>query len=66
MGEYKTAEAETHIEIWVHCPHCGGYQNQFHNLHEELGHDEPRSEECEVIIECDECSQEFMVTKITY
>lgn len=66
MKEYKTAEAETHIEIWVHCPHCDEYQNQFEKLRESLDYNEPRAEECDAVIECEECHKEFEVTKITY
>jgi len=66
MKDIKTAEAETSIEIWVHCPHCEGYQNRFDDLRESLDYNELRAEECDAVIKCEDCAEDFMVTKITY
>jgi ribosomal protein S27E len=65
MADMKTASAETSIEIWVHCPHCTEYQNRFDDLREALD-GEPRAEECNEVIKCEDCGEEFVVTEITY
>lgn len=68
-NKMKTAKAETHLAIWVHCPYCDSYQNKFYDLRECLGSyggDFLRAEDCEQEIECEDCEKTFIVNEITY
>lgn len=64
----KTATGETSLEIWVHCPYCGEYQDSTDELIEELTNGQLSSDNCHTGIVCDneECGKTFLVTKITY
>lgn len=64
--EIKSTYAETHFEIWVTCPYCDEYQNRVGELKEHLPHDELRADECEAIIKCESCKQNFLVEEIQY
>ena len=59
-------EAETHLQIYVRCPHCEDYQDRLEDLREYLDPNEIRAESCEAELMCFECKKFFVVTKITY
>jgi len=62
----KTAIARTSIECWVDCPYCDSYQDRFDDLKEHYVNGEPRADECEAEIVCEDCKERFVVTSIQY
>ena len=62
----KTTQAETSVEIWLHCPHCDEFQERFEDLRDALDYNELRAEECDEELKCECCNEYFIVNKITY
>ena len=62
----RTTEAETHLEVWVHCPYCDRFQNKVDELKHHFDYGELSALECEVEIECEKCKEVFIVEQIHY
>jgi len=65
--ELKTTDANTFIEVLCNCPYCNAYLDIFdeHGVKESMGY-EPRSENCNLEVDCSECGEKFLVTDIFY
>ena len=63
----KTTTADTHIEVLCNCPNCDAYLDIFdeYGVKESMGY-EPRSENCDLEINCSECKETFLVTDINF
>jgi hypothetical protein len=62
----KTATARTNIECNVTCPYCDTYQDRLDELREHFNSGEPRAEECDAELECNNCKETFIVDLIEY
>lgn len=64
----KTTEAETHLEVWLNCPHCDTYQDRIEELKEYFDHWHLSADSCEAELVCEEksCKKKFVVNKIHY
>ena len=63
----KTVIANTYIEVLCKCPNCGCGQDIFDNdfIKGSLTEDH-RASGCNVEIQCEECSEKFLVTDIDF
>lgn len=62
----KETDACTSLSIDVTCPYCGHYQDRLDDLTDHLEHDELSAEKCEAELDCEECGETFLVTRIWY
>lgn len=66
MKDIKEVSATTYLEVMAHCPHCDSYQDVGSRAHEVFDYNELSTDECDFIVNCDRCKEEFRVTEITY
>ena len=66
MEDLKRTEAYASLEIYVDCPYCSHYQDSRDNLVEHLTDGELSVNNIEAFITCEECKEDFIVTKIEY
>lgn len=76
MGDVKRVEANWSLELWLHCPHCDGYQNLLDNPGYDkddggrFSHVERYSEsdlkEDDEAYECEDCGKEFAISCVGF